>query len=77
MRNRQPGPTLFDAGRDEMLEPGQRENFHYAEARVDFLAGILSAWTLGPFKPKEVERDQFKYIAREALERANNVRRSQ
>jgi hypothetical protein len=45
-------------------------------ARVGFLAGMLSVWTLGPgVKPTTVEAEHFKEAARQALELAGRVAR--
>lgn len=69
-------PTLFDVGRDEMLDAGEQENFAAPLARVQFIAGMLSAWTLGDVKPTLSERQWFIDVAREALDKANVRRRN-
>lgn len=45
-------------------------------ARVGFLAGMLSVWTLGPgVKPTTVQAEHFKAAARNAIETAGRVAR--
>lgn len=74
---KQEPPTLFDVGRDEMLDQTQVDNFAVPESRVLFLAGMLTAWTLGAVKPTEADRKWFTDVARDALDKANVRRRSQ
>lgn len=43
-------------------------------ARVDFLAGMLSTWAIGPgAKPSAVQREHFQNVARDAIWAANKA----
>lgn len=58
---------LFDLG------TGNQTAAKTSAARIDFLAGMLSTWTLGPgVKATAAQREQFQAVARAAIENASS-----